>query len=128
MKEVFVEAILRKILPRLREDLHLMHEKDKMTISTLIEIEDHARHHERLAGTGRHIEEEMLARLTISGLEEIDKILDRFLLIRSEGLGRMEVVRDEARDLKGFCPSLKSRIISDTGKEKIPQSRPDSLW
>ncbi len=127
MKEVFVEAILRKILLRLCEDLHLMHKKDKMTIPKLIEIEDRTRHHERLASTGRHIEEEMLTRLTISRLEEVDKILDRFLLIRSEGLGRMEVVRDEARDLKSLRPSLKSCIISDTSKEKIPERRPDSL-
>ena len=128
MKEVFVEAILRKILLRLCEDLHLMHEKNKMTIPALVEIEDHTCHHERLAGTSRHIEEEMLARLTISRLEEVDKMLDRFLLVWPELLRRMEVVRDEAWDFKGFCPRLKSCIVSDTGKEKIPQSRPDPLW
>lgn len=127
MKEVFVEAILGEIFLCLCEDLHLMHKKDKMTIPALIEIEDRTRHHERLASTGRHIEEEMLARLTISRLEEINKILDRILLIWSECLGWMEIVRDEARDLKGFCPSLKSCIVSDTGKEKIPECLTDSL-
>ena len=79
--------MLRKILLRLREDLYLMYEKDKVTISVLIEIEDHARHHERLTCTSRHIEEEMLARLTIPGLEEVDKILDRILLIWPQLLG-----------------------------------------
>lgn len=69
----------------------------------------------------------MLARLTISGLEEVDEILDRFLLVWSQLLGRMEIVRDEARDIIVLRPNLKYRIVSDTGKEKIPKSRPDPL-
>ena len=76
-----------------------MHEKYEFPISLLIEIEHTACHDERLSCSCRHIEEEMLACTHITLLEEIYEVLHCLLLIGSEFLRRIDIIRDILRDI-----------------------------